>query len=191
MLMILYWYITDIEVDFMGTFIEQLVKKTRTKKDRLISVLIIAAAVTFIASMVLLGLTILPYLVFVAFFALMAFPFICHWLITSMNLEFEYSVMENVFTVDKIISKRKRKKVISIDIKKLERIIKLSETDLKGEQFYKCLYCGITEDGDDAFGAVFSDESTGRTMLVFSPDKKTLSAMRPFLKREIVRELFK
>ena len=43
-----------------------------------------------------------------------------YWIASSRDLEFEYSVTNGDLTVDKIIHKRKRKRVVSFDVRNAE-----------------------------------------------------------------------
>ena len=175
----------------MDVFVEYLVKKKRTVRDNLITVSILLCVVLLpLACCALAQLTGIYYLIMVGFFVLIAAIYGAWYLITSQNVEFEYSVTNNNITVDKVIAKRKRKRILSMDIKKIEEMGKLNEKDYGRRKYDKIFFAGATEDGDDVFAAVFYLEKYGNCLLIFSPNEKILQAMRPHLKREVVMEVF-
>lgn len=103
----------------MDVFVEYLVKKKRTVRDNLITVSILLCVVLLpLACCALAQLTGIYYLIMVGFFVLIAAIYGAWYLITSQNVEFEYSITNNNITVDKVIAKRKRKRILSMDIKK-------------------------------------------------------------------------
>ena len=94
----------------MDIFVEQIVKKKFGPKDYAI-----------VAGVVLLGLIIvvlsMMFLYGIALIALILVGFGAYYIITSRSLEFEYSITNGDVTIDRIIYRRKRKRVISIDAK--------------------------------------------------------------------------
>lgn len=99
----------------MDNFCEQLVEKRRTGADNakmiLISLGLILGASLCMCGAMLFGLTILI-VVSVGLLALGV------WLISGMNVEYEYIVTNNELDIDKIIGRRKRKRMITLDLSK-------------------------------------------------------------------------
>lgn len=175
----------------MDTFIEQLVKKQKTLRDRLITVCILLCVVLLpLACVALAFITGVYYLIMVAFFVLIAAVYGAWYFITAQNVEYEYSVTNSNLTVDKVIAKRKRKRMISFDIKKIEEMGKFNEKNYEKQKYEKLLFASASDFGDDVYAAVFFVEKYGNCLLLFSPNEKVLEAMRPHLKREIVVDLF-
>ena len=50
-----------------------------------------------------------------------------YWVITSTSVEFEYSLTNDLFDVDKIIAKKRRKRVISINARNIEYLAPVSD----------------------------------------------------------------
>lgn len=97
----------------MDIFIEQLVKRKKGSKDILIWV------------GVLLGIAIILFLVF-AMAPVLLLPVLigliaaAYFILSSRNIEYEYSVTNSDITIDKIINRRKRKNVLSVDAHDIE-----------------------------------------------------------------------
>lgn len=175
----------------MDIFVEQLVKKEKKLRDRLITVCIILCVVLLpFACIALAFITNIYYFIMVAFFVLIAAVYGAWYFITAQNIEYEYSVTNNNLTVDKVIAKRKRKRIVSFDIKKIEEMGRFDDKDYEKRKYDKLLFASATDFGEDVYAAAFYIEKYGKCLLLFSPNEKVLEAMRPYLKREIVVSLF-
>ena len=100
----------------MDVFIEQIIAKRKEGKEVALTVLAILAVpvLTFLSMYI-------PFIGSLAPVILLALCYGAWWVISSMNLEFEYSVTNGDVTIDKIIGKRRRKRVISFDCKDVEQ----------------------------------------------------------------------
>lgn len=174
----------------MDIFVEQLVKKQRTTRDNLITILIIAAVFIIPLGFFALGAIVNFYFGFIAFASLIACIYGAWYLISSQNLEYEYSITNNNLTIDKVIAKRKRKKLTSVDVKSIERLEKFKGSDLDNKPFDKVFNAQGVENSDDVYAATYYTEKFGKCILLFSPEDKILNAMKPFLKKDIVLKLF-
>ena len=90
----------------MDVFVEQIIAKKKTAKDLLI---IIASIIGFIIITFLI-LAIAPNFIGpLTFFLIFGLGYGLWWLLTSLNIEYEYSVTNGDIDIDQIIAKRKRK----------------------------------------------------------------------------------
>ena len=175
----------------MDIFVEQLVKKEKTVRDRLITVCIVLCVVLLpLACVALAYITSIYYFIMVAFFVLIAAVYGAWYFITAQNVEYEYSVTNSNITVDKVIAKRKRKRIVSFDIKKIEEMGKFDDKDYEKRKYDKLMFAAASDFGEDGYAAVFFIEKYGNCLLLFSPNEKVLEAMRPYLKRDIAVNLF-
>ena len=159
----------------MDTFTEELVVKQNTQKDIAKLVVYLLGIFTVPAIFILLGVTVNAYFIIVAICAAFFAIYGSYYLVTGLYKEFEYAVTNSNITVDKVIAKRNRKRVISVDIKR-----------------FNSLKASITPDGDDVYGAeMHLEKFGGECLLLFSPGEKTLDAMKPYLKNTIKAEMFK
>lgn len=161
----------------MDIFVEQIVKKKLSGKDYLIAV-----AVTVVG----LALIVLSFLIpAISIFVIAGVIFGAYYLISSRNLEFEYAVTNGDITVDKIICRRKRKRVVSVDAHDIEEIGKFNPELLKSKSNFKPLFAAETDSGEGSWYFCAHSAKQGSVLVVFDPDEKTLSAIKPFIPRQV------
>ncbi len=176
----------------MDTFVEQLVVRKNTSKH--IIKLIVYILLIFLAPafMVLLGYIWNAYFFIVAICAFLFGVYGSYYLVTGLYVEYEYAITNSNITIDKISAKRSRKRIISVDIKKFNTLRKLKDSDISGKSYKKVFEASVTPNGDDVYAAeMHLDKFGGDCLLLFSPDQKTIDAMKPFLRTNIKAELFK
>ena len=83
--------------------------------------------------------------------------YICWYVVTGRNIEYEYTVTNNNLQLDKIMNKSRRKEILSIDIKKIEGFEKLGDGRLNENRCDKVMWLGTFEDDklvfDDILGS--------------------------------------
>ena len=176
----------------MDTFVEQLVVRKNNAKH--IAKLIIYLLLIFSAPalFVLLGNIWNRYFIIVAVCAFLFGVYGSYYLVTGLYVEYEYAVTNSNITIDKITAKRSRKRIISVDIKKFNTLRKLSDADLAGKNYKKFFKASVTEDGDDVYAAeMHLDKFRGDCLLLFSPDEKTINAMKPYFRTNVKADLIK
>ncbi|GHU82859.1 hypothetical protein AGMMS50284_5420 [Clostridia bacterium] len=168
----------------MDIFIEQLVKKQKTAKTTLYKFCIVFILFLLIMLCFVLAVLVHTYFFMIAFFVLIIGIYGCWFFISNLNVEFEYSVTNNNLAIDKVLAKRKRKKVISIEIKSIEEMCQIKQKEIKGKAD-KILFAGETESGAKEYQILVHTEKYGRTLIVFSPDERTINAMKTYLKNSV------
>lgn len=176
---------------FMDNLVEQVVKRKKNGKYYLNIVLIILGALLIPAVFVALALILQrAYMIYIALFSFLFCVYGAYMLITGLNVEYEYASLSGTFRVDKIIAKRNRKNVLKFDVKIIDEIFKYSDEEMASRKFNKIYYVCDEDFSTDNYVATFNSEAKGRCAMVFSPKEKTLNAIRPYLKHEVVRKLF-
>ncbi|MCH5184890.1 MAG: hypothetical protein J1F64_02065 [Oscillospiraceae bacterium] len=111
----------------MDTFIEYIVKKKKTAKDYLtmaaiITGVLLLAVLCLLFNSLLFGI---PFILFV----------FCCWgaymLITSSNVEFEYILTNSELDIDKIIARRARKRILTVNFREIEICAKPDDPSFK------------------------------------------------------------
>lgn len=162
----------------MDVFVEQIIKKKLGIKDYLIIVgTILAGCILVFASMLFIPAFSLFVLVGVCFGA--------YYLISFRNLEYEYSVTNGDITIDKIINRRSRKRVISMDAHGIEVMGKYKPEEHSQKNYAARMIVSETDDGNDAWYFTGNHPKKGNVLVVFSPDEKVLTALKPFLARQV------
>lgn len=160
----------------MDTFAEQLVKKSQNSSDSMKKIIILVCGGVIVA--LLLFLTIIFPFTFI-FAAGAAYG--TYLLLTGLNIEYEYTVTNAILDIDKIISKRKRVSMISVDVKDFTSFGIYTE-DI--EDFNGTIVM-TTGGEEELYFAEFSDESNGSVRLIFSPSEKILCCIKPHLPRNL------
>lgn len=152
----------------MDIFCEYMVSRKRNAKD-----FGIIAGTVFAAILLSLLLTML--------LGAFAFVFICGvwfgawWLVTMTDIEYEYIVTSTILDVDKITAKRRRKRILSIDLKEIADCRAIEDMTASGAlKVIDATPSGI-EDG--VYGIDF-DKNGIKNRLLFKPGKKMLKEIK-------------
>lgn len=178
----------------MDSFDEQLVVRKNSAKHAVRLVVYLLLIFTVPAVFFLLGFFDIGtrYFVIVGVCALFFAVYGSYYLVTGLYTEYEYAVTNSNITIDKITAKRSRKRIISVDIKKLNTMRKLKDADNAHKSYKKIFEASMTSDGDDVYACeMHLDKFGGDCLLLFSPDEKTLEAMKPYLRTNIKTEFIK
>lgn len=164
----------------MDIFIEQLVTKKSDTTDILKKVGL--AVLTVILSLVLFFVSSYFGLGSIGLILIIGVIYGAFYLITGMNVEYEYIVTNGEIDIDKIIAKRRRKRLITFKVSAFENFGPLKEapSSFSGTTI---LATGAS-DGENYF-AEFPHAKHGHVRLVFSPNERVLSAIRPYMPRTI------
>lgn len=167
----------------MDTFIEKLVIKRKTFSDNLISAGIILA--TLMLVMLSLTIQILQQLgvglLFAAGFAYLGFR-----LITSRNVEYEYIVTNGDLDIDKIISKRKRKRIFSASCKEFEIVspVKSNSFSQSVQSIKNRIDASSSIDSPQAYFITLNYKGE-KTVVIFEPDERMLKNFKIFIPRKV------
>ena len=176
----------------MDTFTEELVVRKNTSKDTMKLIIYLLAIFAVPAILILLGVTVNFYFIIVAICAVFFAFYAAHYLVTGLYVEYEYAVTNSNITIDKVIAKRNRKRIISVDIKRFNTLKKFKDGEFSKKSYRKIFKASITPNGEDVYGAeMHLDKFGGECLLLFSPGDKTLDAMKPYLKNTTKLDLFK
>ena len=100
------------------------------------------------------------------------------WLTGMFNVEYEYAVVGNELSIDKITNKRSRKTLCTVNLRAAEAFY--------GSEKHLCDATEIEACGEgDRYTVEYSDPARGKTLLIFTPDERTLEMIKPYLPRQI------
>ena len=171
-------------------FVEYMIKRKKGAKDwaLLLGAVVLAVVLVWLSFLaaVAVNFPIIPY------FVIIACGYGLYWVWTQSSLEFEYSFTNGDITVDKIIAKRKRKRVVSFDAKNVELIGEVGENTVKAGSEVKTVYrTGVLASGQGGWYIVYSrDGGSSKSMLLFSPNEKFIQALKPFLPARVRLDAF-
>ena len=154
----------------MDNIAEQLVEKRSTGADTAKKILISAAAL-ILASFFM-------YLAMMGAFTMVIFAVLVLaggvWLLGGFGIEYEYIVTNNEMDIDKIIGRRKRKRMITVDISQAEDFAPYpSEQDTQVDATVHA-YSGSET---DAYYLIAKHSSYGTVKLIFNPNEKIREAI--------------
>lgn len=155
-------------------------RKTPVQAHILKALLIVLTVLAFLAA-IALPLGIIGFLVFIAF---------CiadYFLLPTFDVEFEYLYVNGELDVDKIMSRQKRKRVFSADIKALELMAPSASHALdyyNNNKNLKTLDFSSGEEGAKTFTMILKGEK-GPTRVIFEPNEVILRDMKRVAPREV------
>ena len=170
----------------MDAFIEKIVHKKKTPKDRAFSFGIILAA--FLVSFVLLFL-LAEYIAQFAFLLSVGVIYLGFRLQSRTNLEFEYLVTNGSLDIDKIISQRKRVRIFSSDCREFEAVgrVKSKNYGPHVTNGAEQIFAGTGMDSESLFFVTLPYKGK-KTVLFFEPDQRMLDNFRRFIPSKILRD---
>ncbi|MGN1113216.1 MAG: DUF6106 family protein [Acutalibacteraceae bacterium] len=175
----------------MENMIEQVVKKKKDKRDLLYRVLTISIVILLPVTCFFLAPLINFYFLMIGFFLLLGGIYVAWYVFSNLRVEYEYTFVSGSMTIAKIMSKCKRKNIISFETSKIEELIEYDNRDFD-TRLYSHIFsaCGADSPEYKTYAAVITTEKYGRSVLLFTPNEKLLLAMKPYLSRQIVLNLF-
>ncbi|MCD8391387.1 MAG: hypothetical protein LUD03_06070 [Firmicutes bacterium] len=178
---------------YNDTFMEYLIKKKKETKDWAFVVLLAVAGVVFTALMI----AVMFYMVIAGQgsigtplgLVIIAFAWYGVYLLVSMrNVEYEYILTNSAMDIDKVMSKKGRKHLVSWDFKEIEICANVDDAEHKYE--YNNPPSKVYDlTGDKSRGGVYfvdyESEDEGRVRVLFQPTSKIIETARKYNMRKI------
>ncbi len=167
----------------MDIFVEQIVKKNLSGKDKAMKALILAGVCILSAACVFVFMFVLPAMGM----GLLLLAGICYggyYLMTNFDCEYEYIVTNGEIDVDKIIAKRKRVRLITAKAPTFEAFGEYTDSTPDAAESVTVVYAAGDDEGDAGaknYYADFKHASAGDVRLIFTPEERVIEAITPFL----------
>ena len=174
----------------MDIFIEKLVAKKKDGKDIAITVAawVLTILVTLVSIFAIFTFEALREFVFIWIFPA-GFIFVGYKLITSRNVEFEYSLTNSELDIDKIIHRRKRKRVVTVNARNIDILALVSSEQFAREAnsatISKKFDCSSGTNSSATCFVVFSDKDGQKTLLIFEPNEKMIDGFKRYSTRKV------
>lgn len=167
----------------MDIFTEQRVIKPTSGKDTALKALIIVVTGMICAASIYLMLCGLGIVLFLA----AGLVFGAYYLVTGFYSEYEYIVTNGEMDIDKIIAKRKRKRLITVKASAFERFGKLEEAPEAEKDVTIILATGAnsTDEPAEDYYADLAHATYGNIRVIFTPENKVIEALKPYFSREL------
>ncbi|MGE5614960.1 MAG: DUF6106 family protein [Bacillota bacterium] len=170
----------------MDTFLEKLVKRKKTLDD----ILIIAAVIPATILLVFLSLSI-PILNQLNLGILLAagFAYLGYRIVMSRNIEYEYIVTNGDLDIDKIIAKRKRKRIFSAHCKEFDIVSKVKSNSFSRsvQSIKNRIDASGSMDSPDAYFITLNYKGE-KTLVIFEPDERMLKNFKIYIPRKVFTE---
>lgn len=170
-----------------GMFIEKLVKRKKRGVETLLSVMIILSAIFLILLCLILPILLnITMLLSISALAIFGIGYLAYRLITGLNQEFEYSIMNDELVIDRIIAQRKRKNVFTGSIRDFTLVAPVSNPEFHGfcnRNIMQYDFRSGEEGTNDWF--IVTTFKGAETLLVFEPDDRFIASFRKYNPRSI------
>ncbi|MCL2634845.1 MAG: hypothetical protein FWD34_10075 [Oscillospiraceae bacterium] len=148
----------------MDVFIEQLVERKKDSRDTVLRICIILAAtsLSFLIVMFAIWITYLPLVIIVG-----GVIWLAMFILKGLTVEYEYILTNRDLDIDKIIGKRKRKRLVSLNL------INAEEFDLYHADFDSVTDVTVSAHDNSYTGLwylVGKHPAHGKVILLFSPN---------------------
>ncbi len=167
----------------MDIYSEQLVVKKRTGGDiakivlTLLGSMLVGAAVIYFSLMSGFLVLVIGGMLIIGFGA---------WLAAGFGIEYEYIITNNEMDIDKILGKRKRKRMITVDLSKSSEFGSMPEADEKDADVTVYASTGMEE---DARVLICEHSDYGTVKIIFNPNENTRKAMEQGLPAALRRKV--
>lgn len=158
----------------MENIYEKCVVKPRDMKDNLIMLAAVLGALIFTAAAFLIE----PIRKF-SLAVLVMVAYIAYRIITDRNIEYEYILAGNSIALDKILNKRRRKRVLNCDLTDFDLVAPVASAhyeEHRNNTARTVMAVSGDRKEDEYFGILEYDGK--RTMLVFEADDRALSHLK-------------
>ena len=165
----------------MDNFAEQLVKKNETSSDKTRRIMIIVVGILFSAALAVLALLQLrnPLVALLGFVLAVVSGYGTFNVVQNTYVEYEYAFTNGELDVDKIIAKKKRREMVSTNVRQFTAFGKYSD-DIEETEDMTIIFA-TDNIASHEYYADFNDENVGSARLVFAPDEKMLENITKFL----------
>lgn len=157
-----------------GIFVEQLIKRKKSKKDIWTSILLVVCGIVFTPMALYFGL-VLRYLGYVFLLLLAAVWWAVVRVVKSKTVEYEYIFTDGTLDIDMIIAGSRRGRVITVTRMEMELIAPISHPN-SGE--YKTLNCSTKDENDRLYYLMTERHDVGRVRVLFNPNDELLEAFK-------------
>lgn len=173
----------------MDRFSEQITGKVPDGKDMFLRGLIIAGVLLIAGVMVFLCM-LTQFMAFMPCIALLLGAiFLAKFLFEGTMTEYEYIVTNDDLDIDKIIGKRKRKRLVTVDLKSVTEMGLYTNNELKAD----VTVMAHDNTGEDLWYIVCNSPKYGVLAVLFNPDARTrenmIGGFEPKLKAKFLSEL--
>lgn len=165
----------------MDTFIEILVKKKRTAADylKMIGLTVLASILIFIMFFIVMPM--FRFLGSIIFLVIVGLAYLAYKLVTSFNVEYEYALVNDEMDIDKIVDRKRRKRLTTVNIRGIDAFGQCKSSGLldgymKNSNIKKIFACSEKND-DGVYYALYSEKEQ-RMLILFNPNNEIIDIIK-------------
>lgn len=169
----------------MDNFAEQLVKRNMTKSEKtkrsvmlvggvMITILLTVGAMLMLAA---------PIIAFAGLLFAAGAGYGTYFYVQNTDVEYEYTFTNGELDIDKIIAKKRRKSLVSVDISKFADFGKYEDSSEETDDM--TVVIASNNIANQEYFADFPHEEYGSTRLIFCPDERMVENINKFLPRAL------
>ena len=166
----------------MDVVVEYMVQKKSTAKDLLLKLSVAAGSLLLLFIALLLS-QVSPFLTAFGLIICIGVVYFAYRYIASLDVEYEYTIVNGEMDIDKIIARRKRKRLLTVKLTSFEQFGKFRPSDHEQVEYDSRVYSCEDPKGENAWYAVFSHRELGNTLLVFTPNDRMMEALNVYVPR--------
>lgn len=167
----------------MDTYKEQNVKKAVTTTDTIRKYSLILASISISGILLWLSVAILPqYILFVVFVSVLL-VYGAFYLLKDLEVEYEYLYTNGDLDIDKIMGQRKRKRLVTVEMLKVTKLEKYTESVQFDDE--KTVVDASSGFEDEHWYMEFSSKKYGECYLIFTPNDEMLNLIISNLPRTL------
>lgn len=165
----------------MDNFAEQLVKKNETSSDKTRRVMLVIVGILFSLALAALSLTQLgrPFMALLGIVLAAISGYGTYYIVQNTYVEYEYTFTNGELDVDKIIAKKRRREMLTTNIRQLTDFGKYEDGMEESDDMTVIL--ATDNIASHEYYADFTDETVGKARLIFAPDERMLENIRKSL----------
>lgn len=168
-------------------FIEHLVKRKITLKDNVLRFLIVLGTVILSILLFYFNLSI-PQLSIIFLLLIVGVIYVAWYLMGTFKVEYEYIVTNGEMDVDKIIAQRKRKRLVTIDLRDIEIMAPMGgqhKREFENRSIKTTIDASVSPDSEGAYFIVVNHSKKGLMKLIFNPDERIIKSAKMFAPRNV------
>jgi len=161
------------------TYVEVMVARKKNPLLAPLRILLYALVIVFIV----MGLGNALYFIGAAVFGAIAY-----FVLPGLDIEYEYLYLDREISIDKIMSKEKRKNVYKVDLNKMEIMAKHSSHELDSYKSRNLKVCDFTSGMEDTnvYTIVYDSGSEGTVLVNIEPNEEMIRAIRNVFPRKVI-----
>ena len=166
----------------MDFFTEVIIKQKKSPLVYLATLgMILATLVVWAFSLTLMGVPALSGIVGLLDIGIV---YLSYYVISGFNIEYEYIATNTDIDIDKIVNRRKRKRIISLRLSEIDTLAPI-ENDRNNSGETKVINAARSKNDPDAY-YIITSKNGQKTKIIFNPNEKMIENAKKFYPERVI-----